>query len=77
VWATEETLFCNVLSNTISNIISIESFVYSRTYKTLDTNISNGASETLPQGWEIAETENGEIYYYNSITGESQWEVPH
>ncbi len=30
----------------------------------------------LPNGWHKAETPNGEIYYYNSQTNVTQWDIP-
>ena len=35
------------------------------------------AGSGLPPGWAMArDTSDGQVYYYNSTTGESQWEKP-
>lgn len=33
-------------------------------------------STTLPPNWVAYQTEDGKIFYYNSVTGESRWERP-
>ena len=39
---------------------------------------SSTASEipSLPDNWETCHDQDGNVYYYNSNTGESQWEIP-
>eukprot|EP01084_Bolivina_argentea_P082116 148701_1 len=39
-----------------------------------DTPQSN--DEELPPGWITCETEDGQIYYQNNVTEETQWEKP-
>jgi len=34
------------------------------------------AQYQLPPGWQQLADQHGRIYYYNSVTGESQWEAP-
>ena len=34
------------------------------------------ATSSVPAGWEELYTDDGTVYYYNSSTGETQWEMP-
>lgn len=34
------------------------------------------AMADLAEGWEHCETDDGQPFYHNTITGESQWEAP-
>ena len=42
--------------------------------------IHGGLSETInvqgPGSWQVHYTDEGRAYYHNSITGQTQWEVP-
>lgn len=53
-----------------------DSATYNKT--TDDGATGNGTfSKLLPQGWvEATDSESGQVYYYNEITGKSQWEWP-
>jgi len=35
-----------------------------------------GGDDVLPQGWEIATDEDGDVYYYNEESGVTQWDPP-
>jgi hypothetical protein len=37
---------------------------------------SETAQESLPPGWTTEKDTDGNVYYYNARTGESQWDIP-
>ena len=38
--------------------------------------IANPAAPGRADAWSEAQTQDGEVYYYNAATGESSWEIP-
>jgi hypothetical protein len=42
----------------------------------VNTGGTDPSTVVLPPGWAMESTENGEVYYFNSTTGVTQWEVP-
>jgi len=38
--------------------------------------VTGGGAPNVPAGWTAEKTEDGHYFYYNSKTGESQWDVP-
>lgn len=44
--------------------------------KALPESVHEAPEGSLPHGWEVHSTEEGHVYYYSLVTGQTQWEVP-
>ena len=45
-------------------------------YSQYDSSQQHGYGTPLPHGWEMYQDEQGQIYYGNAQTGQTQWEPP-